>query len=82
MKPLGEAAYNGQKEVRRRLNGGDDDDEEDDDEEEGSDEDDGVPKKPTLGKRKAPSKPQKPPRKGPEKKARRQYPHFRKCTCY
>ena len=55
--------------------------EEDDDDEEGSDEDEGVPKKPTLGKRKAPSKPQKPPRKGPEKKARRQYPHFRKCTC-
>ncbi|KLO12600.1 hypothetical protein SCHPADRAFT_829242 [Schizopora paradoxa] len=33
MKPLGEEAYNGQKEVRRRLNGGDDDDEEEDEEE-------------------------------------------------
>ncbi|KAI0731229.1 ribosomal L28e protein family-domain-containing protein [Earliella scabrosa] len=54
-----------------KSSGEEDDEEEDDDDEEGSDEDEGVPKKPTLGKRKPPSKPQKPPRKGPEKKARR-----------
>ncbi|KAJ3001042.1 hypothetical protein NUW54_g6688 [Trametes sanguinea] len=49
------------------------DEDEDDEEEEGSDEDEEEPpsKKSTLGKRKAPSRTDKPPRKGPEKKARR-----------
>ncbi|KAH9935878.1 Mak16 protein [Epithele typhae] len=46
-------------------------DEEDDDEDEESDEEDEKSRKMVLGKRKAPSKPQKPPRKGPEKKSRR-----------
>ncbi|KAI9064148.1 Mak16 protein, partial [Trametes sanguinea] len=49
------------------------DEDEDDEEEEGSDEEEDEPpsKKSTLGKRKAPSRTDKPPRKGPEKKARR-----------
>ncbi|RDX54323.1 Mak16 protein [Lentinus brumalis] len=48
----------------------DDDDDDEDEDEESSGEDDSSKKAP-LGKRKAPSKPEKPPRKGPEKKARR-----------
>ncbi|KAI0331483.1 Mak16 protein [Cubamyces sp. BRFM 1775] len=48
------------------------DDEEDDEEDESSGEDEEPPsKKSTLGKRKAPSRTDKPPRKGPAKKARR-----------
>ena len=50
-----------------------DDEDEDDEDGDGSEEDDEHAKKAALGKRKAPSKPQKPPRKGPEKKARREY---------
>lgn len=51
-------------------------DEEDEDDEEGSedeegDEEGGPKGKVALGKRKAPARPSKPPRKGPEKKARR-----------
>ncbi|KAI0641882.1 Mak16 protein [Trametes meyenii] len=48
---------------------GDEDDEEDG--ESGEDDDEAPAKKSTLGKRKAPSRTGKPPRKGPEKKARR-----------
>ncbi|TBU60921.1 Mak16 protein [Dichomitus squalens] len=52
---------------------GEEDDEESDEEgdEEGTEDEEAPSKKGALGKRKAPSKPQKPPRKGPEKKARR-----------
>ncbi|OSD03036.1 Mak16 protein [Trametes coccinea BRFM310] len=55
------------------VSSGDEDGDEDDEDEEGSDEDEDEPpsKKTTLGKRKAPSRTDKPPRKGPEKKARR-----------
>ncbi len=49
------------------------DGEDDEDEDEESDEDDPSGKKSTLGKRKAPSRTGKPPKKGPEKKARRAY---------
>ncbi|TBU49212.1 ribosomal L28e protein family-domain-containing protein [Dichomitus squalens] len=52
---------------------GEEDDEESDEEgdEEETEDEEASKKKAALGKRKAPSKPQKPPRKGPEKKARR-----------
>ncbi|KAI0791639.1 ribosomal L28e protein family-domain-containing protein [Irpex lacteus] len=48
------------------------------DEEDGSeeDEDEGPKSKTALGKRKASGKSQKPPRKGPEKKARRRFPTY------
>ncbi|KAI0675464.1 ribosomal L28e protein family-domain-containing protein [Trametes maxima] len=49
----------------------DEDDDEGEDEESGEDEDEAPAKKSTLGKRKAPTRTGKPPRKGPEKKARR-----------
>ncbi|KAI1796581.1 Mak16 protein [Ganoderma leucocontextum] len=52
------------------VSGEEDEESEDDEDEEGSEEE-APSKKASLGKRKAPSKPQKPPRKGPEKKARR-----------
>ncbi|KAH9852106.1 ribosomal L28e protein family-domain-containing protein [Lenzites betulinus] len=51
------------------LSSGEEDGDEED--EEDSDEDGAPAKKSTLGKRKAPSRTAKPPRKGPEKKARR-----------
>ncbi|KIP05500.1 hypothetical protein PHLGIDRAFT_74216 [Phlebiopsis gigantea 11061_1 CR5-6] len=51
---------------------GSDDGDDGDEDEEGSDEEDSGPKsKTTLGKRKASSRPSKPPKKGPEKKPRR-----------
>ena len=50
----------------------DESDEEGSDEEEPSEDEEGGPKsKVALGKRKAPTRPSKPPKKGPEKKARR-----------
>ena len=49
-----------------------DEDEDDEDDEEGSDEnEDGLKSKVALGKRKAHTRSSKPPKKGPEKKARR-----------
>ena len=60
--------------TRQSSQGEEDSDEEDDEDEdeEGSDEDEEGPKsKVALGKRKASSRPSKPPKKGPEKKARR-----------
>lgn len=60
----------------------DDEDAEDDEDEEDEDDED-VAKKPTLGKRKtAPSRTQKPPRKGPEKKARRESPYVPSLSSY
>ncbi|KAI0653439.1 Mak16 protein [Cubamyces menziesii] len=51
--------------------GEEDEDDDEEDESSGEDEDEPPSKKSTLGKRKAPSRTDKPPRKGPEKKARR-----------
>ncbi|EIW58715.1 Mak16 protein [Trametes versicolor FP-101664 SS1] len=53
------------------LSSGEDGEDDDEDEDEESGEDDPSAKKSTLGKRKAPSRTGKPPKKGPEKKARR-----------
>ncbi|KAJ8494336.1 hypothetical protein ONZ51_g2368 [Trametes cubensis] len=53
------------------MSGEEDEDDDEEDESSGEDEDEPPSKKSTLGKRKAPSRTDKPPRKGPEKKARR-----------
>ncbi|KAI0819656.1 Mak16 protein [Trametes gibbosa] len=54
------------------LSSGDEDEDEGEGEDDEESDEDGAPaKKSTLGKRKAPSRTSKPPRKGPEKKARR-----------